>query len=299
MHLVETADFPGTIKCAGNCPAVGGSSAPPLDDWQQYISNAHRATERAIHLCHVPGRRRARPRRIERSAARFFEVSALAECIGIAQHNEERLDAASRLQQRGQGICPALATVMRVPLLFVLLSLTTADARIGETPIQFADRYGRPRDTNLTAIVDKSSPLLEGAVHHTYEYQGWKIRAAFLQLDGPCVRMAFQKTSAAVSGIVIREDELQAIASANMPAGMTWKPIAYDNPNSPNKGIAKAFEGLIAGAAGQKMWQRSDGAILAVQSNVIVRLELPAARQHEEQLKRIKEEKARASVPQF
>jgi hypothetical protein len=34
---------------------------------------------------------------------------------------------------------------MRVPLLFLFLSLTgAADARIGETPVQFADRYGRP-----------------------------------------------------------------------------------------------------------------------------------------------------------
>jgi hypothetical protein len=189
---------------------------------------------------------------------------------------------------------------MRVSLLFFVLSLTAAAyARIGETPIQFADRYGRPKDTNLTAIQDKSSPLVEGAVHHTYEYQGWKIRAAFLQLDGPAIRMDFQKTSAAVSGLVIRDDELQAIATANTPAGMTWKPIMYDNPNSPNKGIAKTLEGMIAGTAGQKMWQRSDGATLSLRSILIVRLELPAARQYEEQLKRDKEHKARASVPKF
>jgi hypothetical protein len=189
---------------------------------------------------------------------------------------------------------------MHVPLLFLCLALiTSADARIGETPIQFADRYGRPKDTNLTAITDKSSPLVEGAVHHTYEYRGWRIRAAFLQLDGPAVRMDFQKTSAAPAGIVIRDDELQAIASANTPAGMSWKPIMYDNPNSPNKGIAKAFEGMLAGAAGDKMWQRSDGALLSLRSSMTVRLELPAARQREEQLKRAKEEKARASVPSF
>lgn len=191
---------------------------------------------------------------------------------------------------------------MRVPLLFLFLSLAitaSAYARISETPIQFANRYGRPKDTNLTAILDKNSPLLEGAVHHTYEYQGWKIRAAFLQLDGPAVRMDFQKTSAASAGMVIRDDELQAIASANTPAGMTWKHIMYDNPDSPNKGIGKLFEGFIMGAAGQKMWQRSDGAILSLRSNLIVRLELPAARQREEQLKIAKEQKARASVPQF
>jgi hypothetical protein len=189
---------------------------------------------------------------------------------------------------------------MRVLSLFLsLLIVASADGRIGETPIQFADRYGRPRDTNLTAITDKSSPLVEGALHHIYEYQGWKIRAAFLELDGPCVRMDFQKMSAAVSGIRIRNDELQAIATANTPAGMTWKPIAYDDPNSPNKGIAKAFEGFVMNAVGDKMWQRTDGAQLSLRSNLIVRLELPAARQYEEQLKRAKEARARASVPKF
>jgi hypothetical protein len=189
---------------------------------------------------------------------------------------------------------------MRVPLLFFsVLLLTSAQARIGETSLQLADRYGGPKDTSLTAILDKNSPLVEGAIHHTYEYQGWKIRAAFFRLDGPAVRMDFQKTSAAPAGIVIRDDEVQAIASANTPAGMAWKQMMYDNPDSPSKGISKVFEEFVMGTAGQKMWQRSDGAILWLRSNLIVRLELPAAREYEAQLKRNKEEKAHASVPQF
>ena len=189
---------------------------------------------------------------------------------------------------------------MRVPFLLLFLGgITSVNARIGETPIQFADRYGRPKDTSLTAILDKNSPLLEGAIHHTYEYQGWKIRAAFLQLDGPAVRMDFQKLSAAGVWPMIQDYELQAIATANTPAGMSWKQVAYNNPDSPNKGISKVFEGFVMGAAGQRMWQRSDGAILWDRGNIIVRLELPAARQQEEQLKSAKEQKARASVPKF
>jgi len=43
----------------------------------------------------------------------------------------------------------------------------------------------------------------------------------------------------------------------------------------------------------------SDGAILWSRSGLIVRLELPIAREHEAQLKAAKEQKARASVPQF
>jgi hypothetical protein len=47
------------------------------------------------------------------------------------------------------------------------------------------------------------------------------------------------------------------------------------------------------------MWQRSDGAILWLRSKVIVRLELPTAREHEARLKVEKEQKARSSVPKF
>ena len=183
--------------------------------------------------------------------------------------------------------------------LFLMLLAASSDARIGETSLQFVDRYGGPKDTSSTKISDKNFPLVEGAIHHTYEYQGWKIRAAFLQLDGPAVRMDFQKLSGAASGITIKDYELQAIADANTPAGMTWKQAVYDNPDSPNKGIAKLTEGFFADAAGQKMWQRTDGAILWLRSILIVRLELPAARQHEAQLKIRKDQKARASVPKF
>ncbi|MBA3883337.1 MAG: hypothetical protein H0X73_11645 [Chthoniobacterales bacterium] len=179
------------------------------------------------------------------------------------------------------------------------LIIASAEARIGETSIQFADRYGRPVDSQLTKITDSQFPLIEGAVHHTYEYKGWKIRAAFLQLDRPAVRVDYQKLSASGVSPVIQEYELQAIANANTPEGMSWRPTAYDNPNSPSKGFSKLAEGMFASATGQKMWQRSDGAVLWLQSNLVVRLELPAARQYEQQLKAAKEQKARAAVPQF
>ncbi|MDQ3199135.1 MAG: hypothetical protein M3Q46_08120 [Verrucomicrobiota bacterium] len=186
-----------------------------------------------------------------------------------------------------------------LPLLLSFLVVATAEGRIGETSLQFVGRYGPPKDTQLTKIADRSSPLIEGAIHHTYEYQGWKIRAAFLQLDGPAVRMDYQKLSGASNSIQIQDYELQAIAGANTPPGMSWNRTAYDNPNSPSKGINKLVEGFAGDAFGQKMWRRSDGAILWSRSNLIVRLELPIARQYEAQQKAAKEQKARASVPSF
>jgi hypothetical protein len=183
--------------------------------------------------------------------------------------------------------------------LFPFIIVLRVDARLGETPIQFADRYGAPKDNSLTQITDKTQPLVEGAIHHTYEYQGWKIRAAFLQLDGGCVRMDFQKIVTAGVNPRIQDYELEAIASANTPAGTTWHKVMYNNPDSPNKGVARLAESYFAGAIGEKMWRRSDGAILWLRSHLIVRLELPAARQYEEQLKAAKEQKARSSVPKF
>ena len=182
-------------------------------------------------------------------------------------------------------------------LVVLIVFAGTALARIGETSIQFVDRYGAPKDTASSKIMDKSFPLLEGAVHHTYEYQGWKIRAAFLQLDGPAVRMDYQKIAMTGVNPTIQDYELQAIMTANTPAGMSWTPMAYDNPDSPNKGLAKAVEAVVA--VGEKMWRRTDGAILWLRSNVTVRLELPTAREYEAQLKAAKAKKARESVPQF
>jgi hypothetical protein len=191
----------------------------------------------------------------------------------------------------------AVRNRMRVLAIFLSLIITvTAQARIGETAIQFVDRYGPPKDTPSSKIMDKNSPLVEGAIHHIYEYQGWKIRAAFLQLDGPAVRMDYSKLGTSPR---VQDYELQAIFAANTAAGMTWKQIAYNNPDLPGNGFQKFAQAYFAGAIGEKMWQRSDGAILWLRSNLIVRLELPAAREYEAKLKAEKEQRARASVPQF
>lgn len=188
---------------------------------------------------------------------------------------------------------------MRLFLLVVWCSvISAAHARIGETSLQLVDRYGGPKDTSSTKNWDKNSPLVEGAIHHTYQYQGWKIRAAFLQLDGPAIRMDFSKLPNGQSPRV-QDYELEAIAAANTPAGMTWKAILYNNPGLPGNAVIKLSQAYFADAMGEKMWQRTDGAILWLRSHLIVRLELPLARQHEAQLKIKKDQKARASVPKF
>lgn len=186
--------------------------------------------------------------------------------------------------------------ILRVLVAASVFAAVGAFARIGETTLQFVSRYGPPKDTPSSKIYDKNSPLVEGAIHHTYEYQGWKIRAAFLQLDGPAVRMDYSKLGTSPQ---IKDYELQAIMTGNTPAGMTWKQIPFSNPDSPDKILNKAVDAYFGDALGQKMWQRSDGAVLWLRSNLIVRLELPQAREHEAKVKTDKEQKARAAIPHF
>ena len=171
-----------------------------------------------------------------------------------------------------------------------------AEHRLGGTADQFAARYGASKDS---PALDKTLPLLEAATHHTYEYEGWKIRAAFVEPDGRAVRMEYSKLPKTGVSATIQDYELQAIMTANTPSGTTWKEIAYNNPDSPNKGLSKLFESYFGNAMGEKMWERSDGAILWLRSKMIARLELPAAREYEAKLNAEKEKKARESVPQF
>lgn len=175
-------------------------------------------------------------------------------------------------------------------------NVAPAGHRLGENADQFTARYGAPNDS---PGLDKNFPLLEGAIHHTYAYEGWRIRVAFLAPDGPAVRMEYSKIIKAGVNAVIQDYELQAIMTANTAPGTTWKEITYNNPDSPSKGLSKIFEGYFAGLTGEKMWQRSDGAISSLRSKLVVRLELPAAHEYETRVKAEKEQKARESVPQF
>jgi len=70
---------------------------------------------------------------------------------------------------------PVLNLPMRLLILFLSLLLPTViQARIGESVTQMSDRYGMPKDTVSTKTADKMSPLIEGAIHYTYEFRGWR-----------------------------------------------------------------------------------------------------------------------------
>ena len=60
-----------------------------------------------------------------------------------------------------------------IVLLMLVISFSPLYARLGETEIQCADRYGTAKTDDVSKITDKMSPLIEGGITHTYNYQGW------------------------------------------------------------------------------------------------------------------------------
>ena len=102
---------------------------------------------------------------------------------------------------------------------FAIIFLITSkvDARLGESAIQCADRYGPAKTDQGTLMIDKMYPILEGAIHRTYLYQGWKIRVAFLELDGPALRVEYQKIPTAGVPPQIQDYELAAILKSEIP----------------------------------------------------------------------------------
>lgn len=189
--------------------------------------------------------------------------------------------------------------VLFVSLVIFNTSLN-ASARLGETAIQCADRYGNPKIDPATKSQEKYTPMIERGIQHTYEYHGWRISAAFLDLNGPAVRVEYKKMSGPDVKPAIQDYELAAILKAEMPDGMTWKQTLFENPSSLNHGVVKIIEGLVFNAAGANEWRRSDGAIAQlILFGMVIRLDLPAVRQYEQQIKVQKEQKARESVPQF
>src|SRR5689334_6124954 len=61
--------------------------------------------------------------------------------------------------------------------LLLLLAPSSLQARLGETEAQAQARYGAPAP-DLIVATDK--PLLPGAKEVAYNYQGWRVRAAYV-----------------------------------------------------------------------------------------------------------------------
>jgi hypothetical protein len=134
-------------------------------------------------------------------------------------------------------------------------------ARIGETETQSQARYGQARE-DLTGAGDK--PLLSGAVEKCYEYQGWRVRAAFA--GGACQVIEYAHIPENGVPKQISDAEVAAILEAEKGKSR-WKEEKIKAPG-PYADIAKG----IKGAFKLNKWERTDGAVAEFALGLVLKI---------------------------
>lgn len=175
--------------------------------------------------------------------------------------------------------------VLTVAFMVFISCAFRVDARMGETEDQSQDRYGAPVNPQL----DKVNPLMDGAITCSYKYQGWSIRAAFL--NGRTIKIKYSRIPTAGTSPQLRHEEMVAILEAESGKGQ-WKD--YKDPTL--NPVVAVFNANIT----PKRWVNSNGntAYLETGSMSLV-IDSPVV----EQLKAAKqaqiEAQRKASVPKF
>lgn len=162
-----------------------------------------------------------------------------------------------------------------------------AEARLGETEGQSQQRYGQFRD-DLTGPNDK--PLMPGAVEKAYEYQGWRVRAAFA--GGVCVRMEYVHIPEGGAPQKIAEAEIAAILDAEK-GKFSWR----EEKATKQPGAAGEIEKALKGAFNVRKWHRSDHATAELALGLLIKLESRDAQEIAKKLAKLAKEKPAADAP--
>ena len=141
--------------------------------------------------------------------------------------------------------------------------LTAAHARLSETEGQSQQRYGQPR-TDLAGPNEK--PLMEGALEKTYEFQGWRIRQAFV--SGTCVRIEYVHLPDGGLPKKMTDAEAKAILDAEK-GKFSWR----EERAATQPGAAGDLEKALKGAFNLKRWERSDHAKAEMTLGVVLKLQ--------------------------
>jgi hypothetical protein len=167
----------------------------------------------------------------------------------------------------------ALATTMLAG------SSLPAQARLGETLGQSQARYGLPRE-DLLGPQDK--PLLAGSVEKQYLFEGFRVRAAFV--EGRCLVVEYahipensvpkQFTDAEVKAILAAESGLDEAKLANLPKDKQqeqqyrrWREEKIKDKGAVGD-IAKGFKDALK----LNKWTRADGAIAEYALGLVVKV---------------------------
>ena len=157
-------------------------------------------------------------------------------------------------------LLPALLISATVPL----------QARLGETEAQAQQRYGAPTP-ELIGPTDK--PLLEGAKEVAYNFQGWRVRAAFI--NGTTARIEYVHLPENNALKPISEAEIEAVLEGEK-GKFSWK---EDKPKLGNKDL-NALKTMFDG----RKWERSDHAQASLKANLLLTLEVHEVEAYEKKL---------------
>lgn len=148
---------------------------------------------------------------------------------------------------------------MKTLLLLAVLGPLTLHARLGENEGQAKARYGEPVPE---LIGQNDKPLIPGAKELAYNFQGWRVRAAYL--NGITHRIEYIKLPESGQPKPITEEELQAVLDAE--AGrFKWR---EEKPRTGYESLNK----LQTAVEGRK-WERTDHALASLKLNLVLTLE--------------------------
>jgi hypothetical protein len=139
--------------------------------------------------------------------------------------------------------------LLRILVLLLVVSLARpALARLGETEAQSQARYGAPVDG---LVGGDEKPLLAGAVERAYNFEGWRVRSAFV--NGATVRIQYVHIE---NNAPKKLDEEQIKTLLEAEKGK----FAWREEKSKNVGYAKELEKVVKAVANLNKWERTDHA---------------------------------------
>ncbi len=175
---------------------------------------------------------------------------------------------------------------MRCVLALLFCAACSASARLDETEEQSKQRYGEPSKDSEPML--NSFPIIKGAVHHAYKYQGWMIECAFV--DGKAVKIIYFKLGGKDVKSTIQDDELLAILAGESGAGK-WQMKQKPKNNAPFQLMPGLNEIEFLNSNGNK-------ALLEFGRSRVV-LEAPAAAAFIKARDAAKEEQRKVNIPKF
>lgn len=157
----------------------------------------------------------------------------------------------------------------------VSFSPLSALARLGETEAQSQARYGDPVEG---LVGGDEKPLMPGAVERAYNFQGWRVRAAFA--GGTTVRIQYVHIENSAPK-KLSEAETKALLDAEKGK------YAWREERSKNVGIAAELEKAIKSGFNLAKWERTDHAKAELVLGVAMQFETRDADTIEKKLAKI------------